>query len=179
MTEWTVSESPPKNCSHSQIFGQFQLFIDQSRYANKKTYSLPGLPILHIHDEFLKKTKSLNWSCQKAFIHTPTMDSFDRFSETQLPPKEAFFNDLTDSHISEEDYERAQKIWRVFGCQTLFDYSTIYVKSDVALLPDVYISFCKLSMQDYGLDPRLLYIFAELQFSVYVALYFHSTGSGL
>ena len=32
------------------------------------------------------------------------MNSFERFNETSLPPKEAFYSTLTDSHISEEDY---------------------------------------------------------------------------
>ena len=37
------------------------------------------------------------------------MDSFDRFNETKLPPREAFYNTLTESDITEEDYEYAIK----------------------------------------------------------------------
>ena len=91
---------------------------------------------------------------QKGVCPYSYIDSFERFSETQLPPKEAFFNDLTDSHISDEEYERARKIWSVFGCQTLLDYHTVHVKTDTCLLSDIVTAFCKLSMQDYGLDPK-------------------------
>ena len=37
------------------------------------------------------------------------MDTFERFFETQMPPKEAFFNYPTDSHIIDEDHEIAKK----------------------------------------------------------------------
>ena len=38
------------------------------------------------------------------------MDSFERFNEASLPPKEVFYSKLTDSHISDEDYEHAKKV---------------------------------------------------------------------
>ena len=92
---------------------------------------------------------------QKGIYPYTYIDSFERFSETQLPPKEAlFFNDLTDSDISDEDYERARKVWNVFSCKTLLDYNTIYTKSDVYILADVFVAFCELSIQDYGLDSK-------------------------
>merc|ERR1711940_269096 len=34
------------------------------------------------------------------------MDSFDKFQETQLPSKKAFFNDLTNKDISDENYRK-------------------------------------------------------------------------
>ena len=82
------------------------------------------------------------------------MDSFERFSESQLPPKEASFNDLTNSDISDEDFERAGKVWNLFDCQTLLDYNEIYIKSVVCILTDVFVAFCELFIQDYGLDPK-------------------------
>ena len=38
------------------------------------------------------------------------MDSVERFDETSLPPKEAFYSNLTKSGISDEDYEHAKKV---------------------------------------------------------------------
>ena len=49
------------------------------------------------------------------------MDSFERFSEENLPPKEAFYSNLNGEGIM-EDYEHAQKVWKTFGCRNLCDY---------------------------------------------------------
>ena len=81
------------------------------------------------------------------------VDRLDRLSETQLPPKEAFYSKLNDEHISDEDYEHAQKVWEAFDCKTLKDYHDLYLKSDVILLADVFETFRDLCMTNYELDP--------------------------
>jgi len=85
------------------------------------------------------------------------MDSFERLSETQLPPKESFYSRLNDSHISDEDYAHARKVWKAFGCQTMRDYHDLYLKTDVMLLADVFETFRDMSMTNYGLDPCWCY----------------------
>ena len=40
------------------------------------------------------------------------MDSFEKFNEAELPPKEEFYSKLNDSDISHEDYENTQKVWK-------------------------------------------------------------------
>ena len=42
------------------------------------------------------------------------MDSCERFDETSLPPKKAFYSKLNLEDIKDEDYEHAQKVWDVF-----------------------------------------------------------------
>ena len=61
------------------------------------------------------------------------MDSWERFEETCLPPKEAFFSRLAHAGITDADYEHALKVWESFGCKTMGDYHDIYLKTDVAL----------------------------------------------
>ena len=39
------------------------------------------------------------------------MDSWEKFDETTLPPKEAFYSNLNLEDISDEDYKYAQKEW--------------------------------------------------------------------
>ncbi|XP_034266860.1 uncharacterized protein LOC117661806 [Pantherophis guttatus] len=85
------------------------------------------------------------------------MDSWERFTESQLPPKEAFYSKLTDEHVSEADYIHAQKVWDTFGCQTLGDYHDLYLTTDVLLLADIFETFRKTCMQQYGLDPAHYY----------------------
>ena len=84
-------------------------------------------------------------------------DSFSKFSETCSPPKSAFFNSLKDEHISEEDYVRAQNVFKQFGCHFLGDYHDLYVKSDVLLLADVFENFREICLNYYKLDPAHFY----------------------
>ena len=80
------------------------------------------------------------------------VDSLDRLAELQLPPKETFNSKLNDEHISNEDYEHAQKVWEAFDCKTLKDYHDLYLKSDVILLADVFETFRDHCMTNYELD---------------------------
>ena len=85
------------------------------------------------------------------------MDSWSRFDETCLPPKEAFYSALVESNISDSDYEHAKNVWTTFGCQNLGDYHDLYLKTDVLLLADVFEIFRKTCMNQYGLDPAHYY----------------------
>ena len=78
--------------------------------------------------------------------------SYSVFSETELPPKEAFYSTLTEEGISEHDYERAKHVFKTTGCETLLDYMLLYVKQDAVILCDVFENFRDLCMEYYGLD---------------------------
>ena len=81
------------------------------------------------------------------------MNSIDKFKETKLPPKEAFYSKLNDCDISEEDYEHAKKIWERFEMKTMGDHHGFYLKSDVLLLADVFEKLRNMSLKNYELDP--------------------------
>ena len=81
------------------------------------------------------------------------MDSLERFKKNKLPPKEAFYSRLTGEGISNEDYEHAKKVWKVFGMKTLQDYHDLYNVTDVLLLADVFENFEKICLNNYNLDP--------------------------
>ena len=85
------------------------------------------------------------------------MDSWERFSETRLPDKDKFYSKLSDEHITAEEYAHAQKVWQAFECQKLGDYHDLYVKTDVALLADVFENFRNLCQEQCGLDPAHYY----------------------
>ena len=65
-------------------------------------------------------------------------DSFKKFEETQLPPKEAFFNDLTKKDINEEDYSFVKKLWTTFRLKNLGQLHDLYMETDTLLWPDVF-----------------------------------------
>ena len=68
------------------------------------------------------------------------MDSWERFKETSLPPKEYFYNELTLERISDKDYLHAQ-------------YHDLYVQTDTLLLADIFENFRDKCIEIYGLDP--------------------------
>ena len=81
------------------------------------------------------------------------MDSWEIFGETSLPDKEAFYSELNLEDITDEDYEHAQKVWKVFGIKNLGEYHDLYVQSDTLLLADVFENFRDKCIEIYELDP--------------------------
>ena len=55
------------------------------------------------------------------------MDSWERFNETSLPPKKAFYSELNLENITDKVYAHAQKVWEVFGIRNLDEYHDLYV----------------------------------------------------
>jgi hypothetical protein len=93
------------------------------------------------------------------------MDSWDKFSREQLPPKECFYSELIRDGISDDDYAHAQRVWEKHECQNMGDYHDLYLRSDVTLLADVFQGFRKMSMEYYGLDPANFYTAPGLSWS--------------
>ena len=81
------------------------------------------------------------------------MNTEERFSETKLPPKEAFYSRLSGEGITEEDYKHALNVWDVFKMKTFKDYHEIYNDTDVLLLADVFENFRNNNLRIYNLDP--------------------------
>ena len=50
-----------------------------------------------------------------------------------------------------------QKVWEVFGCQTLGDYHDLYVTTGVLLLADVFKNLRKVCQDKYELGPKYYY----------------------
>jgi hypothetical protein len=80
------------------------------------------------------------------------MTCWSKFEETSLPPKEAFYSDLTAQHISQEDYDYGCEVWTKSNCKTLGDYHNLYLLLDSVLLACVFQRYRKKSMDNYNLD---------------------------
>ena len=81
------------------------------------------------------------------------MDSWEKFDETTIPPKEVFYSTLNLEDISDEDYEPVQKVWNVFEIKNGGEYHDLYVQSDTLLLADVFENIRNMCIEIYGLDP--------------------------
>ena len=62
------------------------------------------------------------------------------------------------SSISEDDHQRAQRVWEEFGILDLGDYHDLYLRTDVVLLANVYEAFRDTCLRHYSLDPLHFYI---------------------
>jgi len=50
------------------------------------------------------------------------LNSVERLQDTQLPPRENFYDQLTDRNCFKESYDHAQNVWNAFKCEHLLDY---------------------------------------------------------
>ena len=80
------------------------------------------------------------------------IDSYERFDETSLPDKEAYYSELNLTDIADEDHEHAQEVWEVFGIKNVGEYHDLYFQSNMLLLADVFENFRDKCIEIYGLD---------------------------
>ena len=81
------------------------------------------------------------------------MDSWERFNETSLPDKEAFYSNLNMEDITDVDYKYAKRVFKNLSNKNLGDYHDLYVQSDILLLADVFENFRNMCNKTYELDP--------------------------
>ena len=80
------------------------------------------------------------------------MDPWERFDETSLPDKEAFYGSLNMEDITNVDYRHAEKVFKNLNNKNLGNYHDLYVQSDPSLLVDVFENFRKMYIKIYELD---------------------------
>ena len=139
-------------------WGQFR-FVDSYAFLSSSLGQLVAntpKANLSITRSYIEQAK-FNLITRKGVFPYEYMDSFDRFEETQLPPKENFYSSLTDESISDSDYQHAQEVWTTFNCQTIGDYHDLYLQTDVLLLADVFENFRRTALSTYKLDPAHYY----------------------
>lgn len=73
--------------------------------------------------------------------------------ETSLPPKSAYFNKLTQSPISDEQYESVQRLWNQLDLPNLRSYYALYLSLDIYHLLDTLAGYQNLCINYYEIDP--------------------------
>ena len=81
------------------------------------------------------------------------MDSWERFDETSLPDKEAFYSSLNMEYITDVDHRHAKRVFKSLNNKTLCDHHDFYVQSDTLLLADVFENFRNKCIEIYELEP--------------------------
>lgn len=80
-----------------------------------------------------------------SFCHDYIVD-FETYTQRYLPPKECFYSRLSREVVSDEAYETAQEVWRLFKCENIGDFSKRYCELDTNLLActlQAFRDFCR------------------------------------
>ena len=91
--------------------------------------------------------------CQKGVYPYSYFDNFEKFNETTLPHKQAFYNILTEEPITDSEYAHAVNVFKQFNMESLLDYHNLYLLTDILLLADAFCAFRDMCYSSYGLDP--------------------------
>ena len=147
----------PNNMEKYMAFmlGNHLTFIDSFQFMSssldKLVNNLPKDDLIYTSKVF--NGKKLNLMSKNGVYLYDFMDSFEKFSQTEVPAKEHFYSILNDQHITNDEYEHARKVWKTFKIKTMGEYHDLYLGSDVLLLTDVFENFRKTCLQYYKLDP--------------------------
>ena len=79
------------------------------------------------------------------------MDNWERFNETSLPSKEAFYRNLNIENIDDIGYRHGNNVFKRFKLKNLGEYHDLYVQSDTLLLADVFANFRKTCLKVFDL----------------------------
>ena len=69
------------------------------------------------------------------------IDESEKFDETLISNKEAFYSKLNKEVITDKDYAHAQKVCKVLEIKNLGEYHDLYVQCNTLLLTDVFENF--------------------------------------
>ena len=153
-----IPNSSEKYISFSkQIEGKFYIkFIDTFRFMSESLSNLAD-NLSEDKSRFKETLKffpleAIDLVTRKGVFPYEYVDNWQKLEELTLPPKSEFFNSLTDSEISEDDYVHAQTIWKKFNINTLGEYSDFYLLTDILILADVFENFRDLCLKTLNLD---------------------------
>ena len=149
----------PNNMEKYMAFmlGNHLTFIDSFQFMSssldKLVSNLPKDDLIYTSKVF--KGKRLDLMSQKGVYPYDFMDSFEKFNQMELPTKYQFYSIciLNDQHITDDEYDHANKVWNIFMIKTMGEYHDLYLVSDMLLLTDVFENIRKTCMQYYKLDP--------------------------
>ena len=99
----------------ASMLGKHLTFIDSFQFMSssldKLASSLPDDAFKFATQMFKKDAKLMK---KKGVYPYDYMDSFEKMNSTKLPSKNDFYSILNKEHITDEQYQRAQNVWKTF-----------------------------------------------------------------
>ncbi|KXJ07079.1 hypothetical protein AC249_AIPGENE2238 [Exaiptasia diaphana] len=140
-------------------------FIDSFKFMASSLQNLAGNLKKEDFKNLKMKFNDIDLLLRKGVFPYDYFDSEEKLEETKLPPIGAFYSNLSNSSISIEDYEHAQKVWRFYKIKNMREYHDLYLKTDVLQLADVFETFRDVCITYYELDPAWYYTTPGLAWS--------------
>ena len=106
--------------------------------------------VIKIDNDGQKKVKTISYKIEfidnMKFMVYPYeyMDNWDKFNETFLLDKKAFYSELYLENLTNEGYIDAQKVCEEFELKNLSKYNDLCLRKDVLFLVDVFEIFRKI-----------------------------------
>ena len=69
-----------------------------------------------------------------------------------LPKRKHFFSSLSGKHVDESDYKHALKVWDAFECESISDYTAVYVRADTYQLAEAIFELRQSIYKDFQVD---------------------------
>ena len=113
----------PNNMEKYMAFmlGNHLTFIDSFQFMSssleKLVCNLPKETLKYTSQRF--KGDKFDLMIRKGVYPYDYMDSFKKFEDTVLPTKDQFYSLLNDEHISDEDYQHAKNVWKMFSMKNM------------------------------------------------------------
>jgi len=90
---------------------------------------------------------------QKGIYPYEYCTSIKKLRQTKhIPEKHHFYSALTNTNVSDADYEHAKKVFAAFNCKDMICYTELYCSIDVGILAEVVMQFRRLVLKNFGLD---------------------------
>merc|ERR1712173_541610 len=113
--------------------------------------------ILHLNTSLKTLVDNLNFEILKVgkgIIAYDYLTGHSKISNmTSLPKKEEFFSVLSNSHISDSDFEFAELYWDTFKFKTYKENVLTYCVQDVLLLAEVVLKYRTVIFNQFKIDP--------------------------
>ena len=115
------------------------------------------------HKELIKRFKNTYKFCnedinkfisllRKGVYPYEYMDSWEKFNETSLPDREAFYSSLNTKDITDADYRHAERVFKSLNNKHFGDYHDFFVQSDTLFLADVFENSRNMRIKVYEPD---------------------------
>ena len=104
-------------------------------------------------------------ACKGVFPYS-YVSSFEKLREPALPPLSEWYDVLEEAVVTTQDeHNRACRMFAAFNCQDIFDYQLRYLELDCRLLADVYEEFRRLVKREDGFDPCHFLTISQLSYA--------------
>jgi len=122
-----------------------------SNLLRDQSHTFPIIAQLGLYSQEEHEKKRL--ILRKGIYPYEYVTSITKLKKTRkIPDKKDFYSSLTNSSVSDEDYEHSKRVFQAFECKDLLDYTELYCAVDVGILAEVVTQFRKLVQFNFSLD---------------------------